>query len=112
MNEISILKTKLTELQENILMELNKTVNMPFICKKLNIKPITLSKTIQLLNEKELIKNNELTAEGKKMVNYLNFRNDTILLFLNKIKLHPNEEYINQLGKLNYKIIIAIKNLI
>ena len=112
MNEISILKTKLTELQENILMELNKTVNMPFICKKLNIKPITLSKTIQLLNEKELIKNNELTAEGKKMVNYLNFRNDTILLFLNKIKLQPNEEYINQLGKLNYKIIIAIKNLI
>ena len=93
-------------------MELNKTVNMPFICKKLNIKPITLSKTIQLLNEKELIKNNELTAEGKKMVNYLNFRNDTILLFLNKIKLQPNEEYINQLGKLNYKIIIAIKNLI
>ena len=112
MNEISILKTKLTELQENILMELNKTVNMPFICKKLNIKPITLSKTIQLLNEKELMKNHELTAEGKKMVNYLNFRNDTILLFLNKIKLQPNEEYINQLGKLNYKIIIAIKNLI
>ena len=112
MNEISILKIKLTELQETILIELNKTFNAPFICKKLNIKPITLSKTTQLLNEKGLIKDNELTLEGKKMVNYLTFRNDTILLFLNKLNVSPTPESISHLSKLDYKIIVAIKNLI
>ena len=39
-----LLKIKLTELQENILIELNKTFNIPFICKKLNLKPVTISK--------------------------------------------------------------------
>lgn len=112
MNEISIFKTTLTDLQENILIELNKTFNIPFICKKLNIKPITLSKAMKSLTEKELIANNELTPEGKKMVNYLNFRNDTILLFLNKININPTPEIVNQLGKLDHKVIIAFKNLI
>lgn len=112
MNEISIFKTTLTDLQENILIELNKTFNIPFICKKLNIKPITLSKAMKSLTEKELIANNELTHEGKKMVNYLNFRNDTILLFLNKININPTPEIVNQLGKLDHKVIIAFKNLI
>ena len=112
MNEISIFKTKLTDLQENILIELDKTFNTSFICKKLNIKPITLSKTIQSLSEKELISNNELTIDGKKMVNYLNFRNDTILSFLRKINVSPTPETISQMSKLNYRIIIAIKNLI
>ena len=112
MNEISIFKTTLTDLQENILIELNKTFNIPFICKKLNIKPITFSKAMKSLTEKELIANNELTTEGKKMVNYLNFRNDTILLFLNKININPTPEIVNQLGKLDHKVIIAFKNLI
>lgn len=112
MNEISIFKIKLTELQETILIELNKTFNIPFICKKLNIKPITISKTIQILTEKELLINNELTQEGKKMVHYLDFRNDTISLFLNKLNLNPTIENINQFSKLDFKTILAIRNLI
>ena len=53
MNSIELLNTKLTELQEVILCELEKTNNAQLICKKLNIKPITLSKTIspQLSNK-------------------------------------------------------------
>ena len=112
MNEILIFETKITELQENILIELNKTYNIPFICKKINIKPITLTKTIQALTEKEFLLDNQLTEKGKKMVHYLEFRNDTISLFLKKININPTKENINQMSKLDYKIIIALKNLI
>ena len=112
MNEIIIFNNKLTTLQENILIELNKTFNIPFICKKLSIKPITITKTIQTLTEKEFIKDSSLTENGKKMVHYLEFRNDTISLLLNKIKIEPTSENISQLCKLDYKIIIALRNLI
>ena len=112
MNEISFLKIKLTDLQENILIELNKTFNIPFICKKLNLKPVTISKTIQILIEKNLISGQELTGEGKKMVHYLEFRYDTISSFLKKININPTMENINQFSKLDFNTIISIKNIL
>ena len=112
MQEISILETKLTELQENILIEISKTVNFPFICKKLSIKPITLTKAMQSLIEKEFILNQEVTEKGKKMVHYLDFRNETISLFLKKHNIPNTTETISQLNKLDYKIIIALRNIL
>ena len=65
MQEILVTQSKLTQLQENVLIELYKTVNSPSICKKLGIKPITLTKAIQALNEKEMLFNMEVTEKGK-----------------------------------------------
>lgn len=112
MQEITIIKTKLTYLQENILIELNKTVNALFICKKYGIKQITLSKTIQALTEKNLLIDGILTEKGKKMVHYLEFRNETISLFLKKHKILITEEINKQLCALDYKVIIALRNLL
>lgn len=112
MQEILVTQSKLTQLQENVLIELYKTVNSPFICKKLGIKPITLTKAIQALNEKEMLFNMEVTEKGKKMVHYLEFRNETILLFLKKYKITNTDEINNQLSKLDYKLIIALRNLV
>ena len=112
MQEIKVLETKLTTLQENILIELNKTYNVPFICKKMGIKPITLSKSIQSLTKYEFITENALTEKGKKMAHYLEFRNETILLFLNKHNLPKESDLIIQLSKLDYKLVIAIRNSI
>ena len=77
-----------------------------------NIKAITLTKAIQSLTEKDILSNNTLTENGKKMVHYLEFRNETINLFLKKYKIIENENIINQMSKLDYKIIIALRNLI
>ena len=112
MQEISIIETKLTELQEIILTELTKTFNSPFICKKLSIKPITFTKAVQVLTEKGMLENNTVTEKGKKMVHYLEFRNETISLFLKKNKITTTTEIISQLSKLDYKIIVALRNLI
>ena len=112
MQEIAIIETKLTQLQENILIELNKTVNAPFICKKFGIKPITLTKTIQVLTDKNLVANNALTEKGKKMVHYLEFRNETISLFLKKHKILNTTEINKQLCSLDFKLIIALRNLL
>ena len=112
MPENLIIEIKLTEFQEAILLELSKTNNLPFICKKLNIKPITLTKAIQILTEKEMLINNTLTEKGKKMVHYLEFRNETISLFLNKYNIPNTNEICNQLSKVDYKVIVALKNLV
>ena len=55
---------------------------------------------------------NQLTEKGKKMVHYLEFKNDTISLFLNKINIESTIENISQISKLDYKIIVALRNLI
>ena len=112
MNDISILETNLTKLQENVLIEINKTTNTPFIYKKLDIKPLTLTKTIQLLNQKGLLEDYNLTEKGKKMVHYLEFKNETISLFLNKYNIESNQEIESQLSKLDFKIIITLRNLL
>ncbi len=112
MQEIKVLEIKLTQLQENILIELSKTVNNPFICKKLGIKPITLTKAIQTLTEKDFIENNAVTEKGKKMVHYLEFRNETISLFLKKHNITETLEITNQLSNLDFKIIIVLRNLL
>ena len=112
MPENIVMEIKLTELQEIILLELSKTNNLPFICKKLNIKPITLTKTTQILSEKEMINETILTEKGKKMVHYLEFRNETISLFLNKYNIPNTSEIYNQLSKLDYRVIVTFKNLI
>ena len=112
MQQISIIETKLTYLQENILIELNKTANAPFICKKFNIKPITLSKAIQSLVDKNMITDGVLTERGKKMVHYLEFRNETISLFLKKQRILITDELTKQMCALDYKIIIALRNLL
>jgi Mn-dependent DtxR family transcriptional regulator len=112
MQEIRVLETKLTTLQENILIELNKTYNTAFICKKMGIKPITLSKSIQSLTKCDFITENTLTEKGKKMAHYLEFRNETILLFLNKHHLPKENDLIVKLSKLDYKLIIALRNSI
>ena len=112
MQEIRVLETKLTTLQENVLIELNKTYNTPFICKKMGIKPITLSKSIQSLMKYEFVTENDLTEKGKKMAHYLEFRNETILLFLNKHNIPKENDLIIQLSKLDYRLIIALKNSI
>ena len=106
------MQIKLTELQETILLEISKTNNFPFICKKLNIKAITLTKAIQILTEKDMINNNVLTEKGKKMVHYLDFRNKTISSFFNKYNIPNTTEIYNQLAKVDYRVIIALKNLI
>ena len=110
MQEIKVLDIKLTTLQENILIEVSKTTNNPFICKKLGIKPITLTKAIQALSEKELFENQMVTEKGQKMVHYLEFRNETIFLFLKKHNIENKDEIINQLSNLDYKVIIALRN--
>ena len=110
MQEIKVLEIKLTTLQENILIEVSKTTNNPFICKKLGIKPITLTKAIQALTEKELFENQMVTEKGVKMVHYLEFRNETIFLFLKKHNIENTDEIINQLSNLDYKVIIALRN--
>ena len=112
MSENIVMQIKLTELQETILLELSKTSNFPFICKKLNIKAITLTKAIQSLTEKDILSNNLLTEKGKKMVHYLEFRNETIYSFLNKYNIPNTSEIYNQLTKVDYRVIIALKNLI
>ena len=110
MNNIEVLNTKLTELQEQVLCELEKTSNAQFICKKLNIKPITLSKSLSALTNKNLYADNELTDQGKKMVHYIFFRNNTITNFLNLHKITINDEISRQMKSLDMKIIIALKN--
>ena len=110
MQEIKVLEIKLTTLQENILIEVSKTTNNPFICKKLSIKHITLTKAIQALTEKELFENQIVTEKGVKMVHYLEFRNETISLFLKKHNIENTDEIINQLSNLDYKVIIALRN--
>ena len=112
MQDTMVMQIKLTEFQENILLELSKTFNTAFICKKLNIKPITLTKTIQILSEKDMLKENTLTLKGKKMVHYLEFRNETISLFLNKYNIPYTDEIFSQLAKLDFRVIIALKNLV
>jgi Mn-dependent DtxR family transcriptional regulator len=112
MQENLIIQTKLTELQETVLLELHKTTNTSFIRKKLNIQPITFTKAIQALSEKEMLLNGSLTDKGKKMVHYLEFRNETILAFLNKYNIQNDNEIYNQLTKLDYKLIILFRNLI
>ena len=59
-----------------------------------------------------MILNNCLTEKGKKMVHYLEFRNETILAFLKKNNIKYTNEIYNQLIKLDYKLIIAFRNLI
>ena len=71
-----------------------------------------MSKTIQVLSSNNFIQDNTITEKGKKMVHYLEFRNETISLFLKKYKLSENNEYINQLSKLDYKLIVTLRNLI
>ena len=112
MNGISTLETKLTRLQELILIELNKTFNAGFICKKLALNRFILSKSIGLLKQKELIEDDKLTDKGKKMVHYLEFKNETISLFLNRSNLPSDEVLTSQLTKLDYKLIIALRNLL
>ena len=107
---IDKLNIKLTELQEMILCELNNSATHQTICKQTNIKPITLSKTISSLTNKDLYKDNQLTEQGKKMVNYLTFRNSTISDFLIQNNIQPTKDIYKQMRNLDVKIIIAIKN--
>lgn len=44
------------------------------------------------------------------MVHYLEFRNETIFLFLKKHNIENTDEIINQLSNLDYKVIIALRN--
>ena len=108
--KIDSLNVKLTELQETILCELNATTDQQIICKKMHLKPVTLSKTLSLLSNKNLLNENKLTEQGKKMVNYIIFRNTTILDFLNKNNINTSNEIIKQMKSLDLKIIIALKN--
>ena len=112
MNSIELLNTKLTELQEVILCELEKTNNAQLICKKLNIKPITLSKIISILSDKNLYSDNELSVQGKKMVHYITFRNNTISAFLNTHNITSNELIERQMKSLDMRIIIALRNVL
>ena len=112
MQENLVIQTKLTELQETVLLELHKTSNISFIRKKLNMHPITFTKAIQTLSEKGMLLDGSLTDKGKKMVHYLEFRNETILVFLNKYKIQTNNEIYTQLTRLDYKLIIVFRNLI
>ena len=112
MTDISILETNLTNLQEIVLIELNKTFNLNFVCKKLSIKQITLSKTIQLLKQKEFIDETSLTLKGKKMAHYLEFKHETISLLLKKFNIEQTNALINQFEKVDYKVIIGLRNLL
>ena len=109
-NSIEILNIKLTELQETILHHLTISNDFQYLCETLKIKNITLSKILSSLKEKNLYINNEVTFEGKKMVNYIKFRNQTIYDFLNKYHLTNSKHLYNQLRNLDVKIIIALKN--
>lgn len=107
----NITKIKLTSLQEETLKEYNINSEYSYICKKLDIKPITLSKVLQSLKIKGLIDNGEITNLGKELLNYLSFRNETILKFMQISNLNDKELY-QELQKLDLEIIIAIKNLL
>ena len=107
----NITKIKLTSLQEETLKEYNINSEYSYICKKLDIKPITLSKVLQSLKIKGLIDNGEITNLGKELLNYLSFRNETILKFMHISNLNDKELY-QELQKLDLEIIIAIKNLL
>lgn len=111
MKELNVTKIKLTELQEEILLVYSEDTNYSFICKKLNIKPITLSKALQLLKIKGLIEDNQLTIVGKELKNYITFRNEVILNFMQFSKL-TDKELALEMQKLDLKILIAIKNLL
>jgi hypothetical protein len=52
MKDTNITNIKLTSLQEEILLEYSKNTDYSYICKKLDIKPITLSKVLQSLKIK------------------------------------------------------------
>ena len=81
------------ELQEETLKEYNINSEYSYICKKLDIKPITLSKVLQSLKIKGLIDNGEITNLGKELLNYLSFRNETILKFMHISNLNDKELY-------------------
>lgn len=112
MQQILTKENHLTQLQENVLIEFDKTVNNSFICKKLDIKQITLTKTLKALMDKEFIIDNTVSDKGKKMVHYLNFRNETISLFLKKYQIEESPEILSQLKKLDLQIIIILRNLL
>lgn len=102
---------KLTSLQENILNELSTDIDADKICKKFNIKRITLSKIIKTLGAKNLYFNGQLTSLGKKMVHYIKFRNETISAFLKLSNIKETDDIKNQMHHLDYKVIIALKNI-
>ena len=111
MTSLNFNEMKLTTLQENILLLLDLNVDHLIICRNLSIKYITLSKIIKTLEHKNLIIDTKLSEKGRKMVHYINFRNKTISSFLNKINIKETNEIFNQMRTLDYKIIIALKNL-
>ena len=111
MNEANITKIKLTPLQEEILIEYNKNKEYKVICKNLHLIPITLSKGLQTLKSKGLIDNDAITQTGKELINYYNFRNETIKLFVEKTKI-VDLNLMKELHQLDFKLIIAIRNLL
>ena len=111
MTSLNFNEMKLTTLQENTLLLLDLNLDHLIICRNLSIKYITLSKIIKTLEHKNLIIDNKLSEKGRKMVHYINFRNKTISSFLNKINIKETNEIFNQMRTLDYKIIIALKNL-
>lgn len=110
MQTIENIDLKLTELQEKVLLELMVTTNMPFICKKLNIKPISLTRALKSLETKNLVLESKVTSEGKKMAHYILFRNETISLFLAKHQISETPLITKSLRDLNYLVIIALRN--
>jgi hypothetical protein len=112
MSEINITKYKLTTLQEDILIQINKTSDYQFVCKKLDIKPITLTKALQTLKLKGLLDDNSITKEGQELINYYSFRNETSLMLLKYANLNHDKEMMEQISKLDFKLIIAIRNLL
>ena len=93
------------------MLEYSKNTDYSSICKKLDIKPITLSKVLQSLKIKGLIDNNSLSIKANELINYLKFRNEIILNFLNNSNI-LSDELLKQMQNLDLKIIIAIKNLL
>ena len=112
MSNLCFQQVKLTVLQENVLLLLDKNNATDLICKNLNIKLVTFFKIVQTLTDKKLIDNNKLTITGEKMVHYINFRNDTILTFLKIHNIKESNDIKNQMRTLDYKIIIALRNSI
>ena len=112
MSEINITKYKLTTLQEDILIQINKTKDQMFVCKKLNIKPITLTKALQALKLKGLMDEESLTKEGLELVNYYFFRNETISMLLKYANLAYTKELHEDLAKIDFRLIIAFRNLL
>lgn len=113
MKKIISTKVQTTILQEQVLIELNKTGNHAFICKKLNIKFITLQKIIRSLIYKGLLDNNQnLTINGKETINYYNFKNNTINQFLKSVNLENNTNLKQLLSKLDFETIITIRNIL